>query len=130
MVARFAPFVIFVVAVATLTFWFLRAAEHAQWKDREVLPSCGEVSLDQGERLRVDAPDDVDCLKEAMVSGEGAELVVTYPTVEGDPITDYYRVLPGGTTEIYTDATVDAATSAGWTYGECAEPASALDPVC
>ena len=49
---------------------------------------------------------------------EGAELSVTRPTTEGEPITEYYRVLPGGGWEAYIDATEDSS-GGGWWYTDC-----------
>ena len=103
---------------------------HARWEERAPLPSCGAVDFDQGETLRRDAPDELACLREALTSGKGAELQVTSPTVEGDPVTVYYRVTPEGTTEIYEDTTEDAYGSDEWSYASCGRPASVLDVNC
>ena len=62
-----------------------------QFTDRAVLPSCGEVELGQGDEIPAE---NLTCLQDA--ADEGAELAVTRPTTEGDPVTEYYRVLPGG----------------------------------
>ena len=65
------------------------AVAPAAFVGREPLQSCGDVRLDQGESV----PDDLyRCLDEAAATG--AELVVTMPTTEGDPIVSYYRVGP------------------------------------
>jgi hypothetical protein len=63
-------------------------------------------------------------------SGQGGEFVVHYSTTEGDPITDYLRVTPNGTTEIYTDSTQDERGDKKWSYGTCGNPESVLDVVC
>ncbi|MGW1550661.1 hypothetical protein ACWCQX_28400, partial [Streptomyces sp. NPDC002346] len=47
------------------------------------------------------------CLQRALKNGESAELKATYPTVEGDPIREYYRLTPQGRLEVYTDSTDD-----------------------
>ena len=101
-----------------------------QWQDRASLPTCGAVDLHQGEALKQDARDEVACLKDALDSGEGGELRVEYPTVEGDPITAYYRVTPDGGTEIYEDSTADPNGSQEWSFGSCPTPAGALDVAC
>lgn len=86
-----------------------------QFLDRESLPSCGEVTLSTEEQI----PDEsVTCLDEA--GEEGGELSVTRPTTEGEPITEYYRVLPGGGWEAYIDASQDSF-GGGWWYTECPE---------
>lgn len=84
-----------------------------QFLDRETLTSCGELTLAQGEEIPEDA---FTCLHDARV--EGAELSVTRPTTEGEPITEYYRVLPGGGWEAYIDATQDSS-GGGWWYTDC-----------
>ena len=90
--------------------------------EREELPSCGAVELGQGEEI---PSGDIACLEEATMAG--AELAVTRPTVEGDPITQYYRVLPGGGWEIYTDMTRDAYGE-GWWLDECPDALSMSQP--
>ncbi len=71
--------------------------------DRSPLALCGEVELAHGEQVPVDA---WACLDDAF--GTGAELVVTAPTTEGDPVVTYYRVGPGiDGLEILTDASGD-----------------------
>ena len=81
--------------------------------DRAALPSCGSVDLGQGETIPQDA---IDCLADA--GDQGAELVVTMPTVEGDPIVTYYRALPTGGVEVFTDMTQDAF-GGGWAHEVC-----------
>ena len=57
----------------------------------------------------------------------GGELKVEYPTVEGDPITAYYRVTPDGGTETYEDSTEDPFGSQEWSFVSCPTPAGAQD---
>ncbi|MEV4688064.1 hypothetical protein [Microbacterium sp. LWH3-1.2] len=92
----------------------------AAFLERDELPSCGAVELDQGEQI---PSGDLACLEEATTAG--AELAVTRPTVEGDPIAEYYRVLPGGGGgwEIYTDMTQDRYGE-GWWLNECPDALS------
>jgi hypothetical protein len=101
-----------------------------QWEDRQPLPSCGAVLLDLTERLETVAPDAVECLETARTSGAGGELVLTYFTKEGDPVIEYRRVTPAGTTEVYTDATKDHFSDGTWLYGSCGRPTSAGDVAC
>ena len=61
--------------------------------------SCGEYTLDQGEGIPQEA---VDCM-----SAAGGKLIVTTPTVEGDPIVTTYMGLAGGGYEVTTDMTQD-----------------------
>ena len=73
-----------------------------QFLDRAELPSCGEITLAQGDEIPLE---NLDCLDSA--GPEGAELSVTRPTTEGDPVTEYYRVLPGGGWEGSPDGRMD-----------------------
>ncbi|MDY0909992.1 hypothetical protein [Microbacterium sp. CFBP9034] len=82
---------------------------------RPELPSCGHIELNQGDDLPQEA---IDCLADA--GAPGAELVVTAPTVEGDPVITYYRALPGGGIEVFTDMTQDAY-GGGWWHSSCPE---------
>lgn len=85
----------------------------AQFTDREVLPSCGELDLAQGDEI----PDEnLECLEGA--GEDGAELAVTRPTTEGDPVTEYYRVLPGGGWEAFIDGSQDRNGGLWW-YTDC-----------
>jgi hypothetical protein len=103
---------------------------HDQWEERAALPSCGSVVLVQGESLRRDARSELDCLRAALEAAEGAELKVRFPTVEGDPITEYYRVTPAGGTEIYVDSTQDAFGAQEWSFARCDRPTTVLDVNC
>ena len=101
-----------------------------QWQDRAPLPSCGEIALAMGERLDAGSRPELACLEEARANGDGAELVAGHGTVEGDPITEYYRVLPGGGAEVFIDATQDKFGSQRWEFSRCQTPTSALDVNC
>ena len=101
-----------------------------RWEDRVALPSCGSVVRAQGETLRRDAADDVACLRRGLESGNGAELEVERPTIEGDPIRTYYRVTSTGRTEAYTDGTQDSFGTGEWSFVDCANPASVLQVSC
>ena len=101
-----------------------------QWASRESLPSCGSLRLPSGEELQVFGKKELACLGRAIESGRGAELTVRYPTTEGDPITDYYRVTPDGSTEVYTDSTEDAFSDQKWSFATCNRPKTVLDANC
>ena len=101
-----------------------------QWESRDDLPSCGSISLSHAEALEVVGEEQVACLADALASGRGAELTVTVPTTEGDAITEYRRVLPDGSTEIYVDSTQDTFSDQRWGHGSCEQPESALDVAC
>ncbi|MFP8959981.1 hypothetical protein ACLIYP_05320 [Streptomyces nanhaiensis] len=93
-----------------------------RWEARSGFPSCGEVALEQGEDLREQAAGEIACLRRSLESGEGAEMGVTYPTVEGAPVRDHYRLTPQGRLEVYTDATDDPHSDGKWSFAECYEP--------
>ena len=101
-----------------------------QWEDRAILTNCGSVTLKQGETLRRQARSELACLRAALDSKAGAELKVQSPTVEGDQITEYYRVTPTGATEIYVDATEDEFGDQKWSFAQCAQPTIVLDVNC
>ena len=86
--------------------------------------------LSQGESLRQAAPSEIACLRAGLASGNGAELKVEAPTVEGDSIWSYYRVTPRGTTELYEDATRDPFGDGKWHYSTCEHPSSVLEINC
>lgn len=102
----------------------------AQWQERSTLPNCGEVALEQGERLQLQGRSELACLRAAFSSGDGAELKVSFPTVEGDPVAEYYRVTSNRTTEIYVDSTEDPNSDQKWSFAQCEKPASVLDVNC
>ncbi|MFF3352409.1 hypothetical protein ACFYWN_07110 [Streptomyces sp. NPDC002917] len=93
-----------------------------RWESRTEFSSCGKVSLAQGEEIQKQAVPEIVCLRRALKSGESAELKVTYPTVEGDPIREYYRLTPQGRLEVYTDSTDDRYTDRKWSFAECYTP--------
>jgi hypothetical protein len=109
---------------------FSRDAVRSQWQDRTRLPACGEISLSPLDVLEDAGASGIECLRKGSESGQGGELVVHYPTTEGDPLTDYLRVRPDGTTEIYTDSRKDKNSDKDWSYGKCDQPESILDFVC
>ena len=89
------------------------AATPTRFLDREELASCGVLELGQGEEIPAES---LACLEDA--GEEGAELSVTRPTTEGDPVTEYYRVLPGGGWEAYIDGSQDRNGGIWW-YTPC-----------
>ena len=93
-----------------------------RWESRTKFSSCGEVSLDQGEEMQKQATQEIVCLRRALKSRESAELKVTYPTKEGDPIREYYRLTPQGKLEVYTDSTHDRYSDQKWSFAKCYTP--------
>ncbi|MFD7961689.1 hypothetical protein ACFV5J_12905 [Streptomyces zaomyceticus] len=93
-----------------------------RWESRTEFSRCGEVSLDQGAEMQKQAAREIACLQRALKNGESAELKVTYPTVEGDPIHEFYRLTPQGRLEVYTDSTEDRYSDQKWSFTECYTP--------
>lgn len=92
-----------------------------QFEDRAVLPQCGTLDVELGQRWRAVDPTAWDCFARALDAGEEAEIAVTYPTDEGDPIHAWFR-LTGAEMEIYEDATEDSFGSGEWMFSTCAAP--------
>ncbi|MEU4093658.1 hypothetical protein [Streptomyces sp. NPDC026673] len=101
-----------------------------RWSSRAEFSSCGEVNLDQGEEMQKKAVREIACLRRALKNGDGAELKATYPTVEGDPIRDYYRVTPQGGLEVYTDSTDDRFSDGKWAFTGCHTPEWLAEVAC
>ncbi|WAU82255.1 hypothetical protein O1Q96_22345 [Streptomyces sp. Qhu-G9] len=93
-----------------------------RWEARTEFSSCGAVSLAQGEEIQKQAMREIVCLRRALKNGESAELKITYPTVEGDPIREYYRLTPQSRLEVYTDSTDDRYSDQKWSFAECYTP--------
>ena len=129
-VHRWGALALVVTAAVVLALYLARDPVKERWEDRAGLPDCGSVVLSQGESLKRDAPSELACLRDGHTSGEGAELKVQWPTVEGDPIFTWYRALPSGETESYVDSTEDAWGDGGWSFSSCEDPSSVLDTAC
>lgn len=85
---------------------------------RDPLPSCGAVELDPAEQVPAEASSCLDAGRDA----EGAELVMTTYTVEGDPIVQHWRVLPGRAgIDRMDDASRDRYGTTGWLWLRCPE---------
>jgi len=80
--------------------------------NRQPLPSCGEESTERNVEGR-------ECLFDAFESGGGAEFVIRESTMEGDPITSYFRVHENGAVEIFLDATQDRYGAERWERIRC-----------
>jgi hypothetical protein len=104
--------------------------QKARWEARAPYPSCGDVTLAQGEALKTEAKREIVCLRRALDRDRGAELKATYLTVEGDPVRDYYRVTPRGALEVYTDSTDDQFSDRTWSFLTCDDPTWIPEPSC
>ena len=90
-----------------------------QWQSRDEYSGCGDVELTQGHQIKTQAKEQIECMRSALEAGESAELKVTAPTVEGDPVRTYYRLTPKGALEVYVDSTDDSFGSQDWSFTEC-----------
>jgi hypothetical protein len=63
------------------------------------------------------------CLLAAVAAGRPAQLIRTHATIEGDPITEYYRVLGPGRVEVFIDSTPDQFRTQRWIHLLCEEVA-------
>jgi hypothetical protein len=92
------------------------AGAPAAVRERSALPSCGSESVAAGGRANLDGRR---CFWSAYEEGRPAEFVSTQRTIEGDPITSIYRVLPGGAAEVFIDSTKDAWSARTWLHLAC-----------
>jgi hypothetical protein len=84
-----------------------------EFRDRSKLAGCGEVALTATGRLH---SQQFNCLASSGDTG-GAELVVIFRTVEGDPIVRYYRAGPSiHDVEIFSDETLDKFGTRKWRH--------------
>jgi hypothetical protein len=76
-------------------------------------PQCAPITVSQGQPVLTALHD---CLLSADAQRDGAEVVVTSSTTEGDPIRTSSRVSPGGGVDVLTDATADSFGSGEWSH--------------
>jgi hypothetical protein len=88
-------------------------------RERSALPACGaETVHDARTEANVDGRQ---CLWAAYQNHQAAEFITTQWTIEGDPLTWIYRVLPGGAVEVFIDSTQDAWSAKTWLHLACRE---------
>jgi len=106
-----------------------------EFAERVKLPSCGELQLEVPFGMSRLPSKAVTCMEQANSAPRGGELVVTYPTLEGDPISMYFRLEPGddalqvwedtsedkfgGDTDWTRYSCLDVADISKWYEGEC-----------
>lgn len=106
---------------------------------RAVVTDCGTFDLGQGEQLSGSV---LRCFVDAVAAGRPAQLRVTRPTVEGDPIAVTYRADRQGRVEVITDSRQDgfgtqtisrqvctgpAAEAGHLSFAACTEPTPTTD---
>lgn len=85
---------------------------------RTSLPSCGSYTF--GFRDHAVPAAQRDCMNSARTRGTGAELKIVESTIEGDPITTYYRVFsPDQKVEVFVDYSTDRFGNFGWSHFFC-----------
>ncbi|WP_078312899.1 MULTISPECIES: hypothetical protein [unclassified Mycobacterium] len=83
---------------------------------RAALPNCGTHKHFHEELPAAQR----DCMNNGRASGLGGELTVVQPTIEGDPITTYYRVFsPDQRVEVFVDSSTDRFGNTGWSHFFC-----------
>ncbi|WP_432503025.1 hypothetical protein [Kineococcus arenarius] len=114
---------LFAVGTGAWVVWQLTADGRAPaaFRERPALPQCAPITVPQGRPVPAALQD---CLLGAGAQHEGVEVQVTSLTTEGDPIRTYYRVLPGGGVEVFTDATADSFGSGEWSHDRCPDVAA------
>ena len=80
------------------------------------------MTLAQGEQVDGKSMQEIACLRRALDVSEGAELAVSYPTVEGDIIRDHYRLTPHGSLQLYSDNQDDSYSDKKWSAVKCYAP--------
>ena len=90
-----------------------------RFAEREPYPSCGEATAGFEDDWDSVGRDEWRCLVDALEEGRSAELMFTFPTVEGDPIREFYRITRDGQLEYFSDNTDDAFRGKDWYYRAC-----------
>ncbi|PPK92208.1 hypothetical protein CLV92_11670 [Kineococcus xinjiangensis] len=104
---------------------FVQAMAPEDFRSRQDLPQCPAVTVPQGATT---SESSWDCLLDADAHRRGAEVEVVTPTAEGDPITSYYRRLPGRPgLEVFISSSQDTFGSGGWEHVWCPEATSPDD---
>jgi hypothetical protein len=95
---------------------------------RRRMPSCGAYTAPSG-ALPAESRAARQCFLAAFAEGREAELTITAPSVEGDPIVTIYRVLGPDDVELFVDASADTFAAVDTYHQRCtsvAEEGNAL----
>ncbi|ABS04309.1 hypothetical protein Krad_2841 [Kineococcus radiotolerans SRS30216 = ATCC BAA-149] len=114
---------LFATGMGAWVVWQLSAGGRAPaaFRERSPLPQCASITVPQAQPIPTAL---TECLLSAGAQREGAEVLVTSLTTEGDPIETYYRVRPGEGVEVFTDATADSFGSGEWSHDRCPDVAA------
>ena len=91
-------------------------------RSRPTLPSCGRETNVHGAGADVAART---CFWDGYQARRPAEFISTVTTIEGDPVTFIYRILPDGRIEVFVDSTQDRFGSRTWARLDCTR----LEPI-
>jgi hypothetical protein len=103
-----------------------RAEIEQRFLTRSPIAACDVVSAEVGDPALGD-PSTFDCLRGAVDTEDGAELVVLSSDVDGQPAAVYLRVNPGGPMEVFVDRR-DGESGPAWQYQRCPVPAEITGP--
>ena len=107
-----------------------QGARYQRWLARPPLTSCGPDKTARVTTYKF--PTAEQCLRVALArgAGAGAGAVLSFTTVEGDPIRNYVRVLPSGKVETFSDGSQDRFGTGRWLFRRCANVEQALSLSC
>jgi hypothetical protein len=97
-------------------------------ESRRPMPSCGAYTAPP-DGLPAEGWAARDCFLAAFAEGREAELTITAPSIEGDPIVTIYRVLGPDDVELFVDASADKFAAVDAYHQRCtsvAEEGNAL----
>lgn len=85
-------------------------------RERLALPFCGEETARLNDGFNIEGRR---CLWAAYQQRQPAEFITTRWSIEGDPLTWIYRVLPNGAVEVFIDSTQDRWSARTWLHLAC-----------
>lgn len=85
-------------------------------RERLPLPFCGEETARQNQGFDIEGRR---CMWGAYQQRQPAEFISTQWSIEGDPLTWIYRVLPSGAVEVFIDSTQDQWSARTWLHLAC-----------
>lgn len=116
-----------VLALVGVGLWLVLAPSGSgvpdEFTDRRSLPDCGRTTVGVGELIGRAVTDVArernECFDAALAEGTGAELVVETSSVEGEPVFEYLRALPGGGVEVFIDSRGGGFGPPSWSWFRC-----------
>ena len=97
-----------------------------RFTDRPELADCGRTPVGPGDTVGRSVVDDGreanECFDAALAAGTGAEVVVEAASVEGEPVFEYHRALPGGGVEVFVDSEGGGFGPPSLSWFRCPDP--------